>query len=346
MTKQDGEIRKKLRRADELERERKEDQNISFQLFSYAQIAAKYEAVSATAFAMPHEDVEFKTLDGLTIRGWLYPVPGKGPAVIITPGFNCVKEMFVPEVAEAFQLAGITALIYDPRSTGISDGMPRNDIDPKKQAEDYHDALTFMCSLPMVDSNCIAFWGFSFAGMVSLTAAALDKRAKLVIAVCPLTDFEFGREKFPKVLAKVMRDRESQARGNAPFYLPVLTEKGENPAGFGIGTAEEDYMLIVNAKKLAPNYENRTTLQTYYKIAAWQPFGLMPLVSPTPVMILTSENDKISHAVNQLKLFDSMSEPKKSYLAPGKGHMDIFSGEDFPKLMKLQVDFIRETLGN
>jgi fermentation-respiration switch protein FrsA (DUF1100 family) len=213
--------------------------------------------------------------------------------------------------------------------------MPRNDTDPRKQAEDYHDALTFMSGLSMVDPNRIIFWGFSFAGMVSLTAAALDKRAKLVIAVCPLTDFEFGKDKFPRILAKVMRDRESQARGSAPFYLPVLTEKGENPAGFGIGTAEEDFMLIVNAKKLAPNYENRTTLQTYYKIAAWQPFGLMPLVSPTPAMILTSENDKISLAANQLKLFDSMSEPKRSHIASGKGHMDILSGEDFPKLMKL-----------
>lgn len=35
-----------------------------------------------------HEDVEFKTLDGLTLRGWLYPADVRGPAVILTPGVS------------------------------------------------------------------------------------------------------------------------------------------------------------------------------------------------------------------------------------------------------------------
>lgn len=35
-----------------------------------------------------HEDVEFKTIDGLTLRGWLYPAASKGPAVIMTPGVS------------------------------------------------------------------------------------------------------------------------------------------------------------------------------------------------------------------------------------------------------------------
>lgn len=33
-----------------------------------------------------YEDVSFKTVDGLTLRGWLYPVAGKAPAVIMSPG--------------------------------------------------------------------------------------------------------------------------------------------------------------------------------------------------------------------------------------------------------------------
>jgi len=35
-----------------------------------------------------HEDVEFKTIDGLTLRGWLYPAASKGPAVVMTPGVS------------------------------------------------------------------------------------------------------------------------------------------------------------------------------------------------------------------------------------------------------------------
>lgn len=35
-----------------------------------------------------HEDVEFKTLDGLALRGWLYPASQRGPGIVITPGVS------------------------------------------------------------------------------------------------------------------------------------------------------------------------------------------------------------------------------------------------------------------
>ena len=79
-----------------------------------------------------------------------------------------MKEMFIPEVAEAFQLAGITALIYDPRNTGMSEGQPRNEIDPMKQIEDYSDAATFLGTLSIVDPNCIGFWGMSFSATIAV----------------------------------------------------------------------------------------------------------------------------------------------------------------------------------
>lgn len=101
------------------------------------------------------------------------------------------------------------ALIYDPWSLGLSDGLPRNEIYPSKQAEDYSDALSYLSSLPMVDSSSIAFWRMSFSATVALCAAALDKRASLIIAVCPFLNFELTAAKFPKVLVKCINNRES-----------------------------------------------------------------------------------------------------------------------------------------
>ncbi|RDW89665.1 hypothetical protein BP6252_01697 [Coleophoma cylindrospora] len=292
-----------------------------------------------------HQNVEFKTMDGLTLRGWLYPASKKGPAVVMTPGFNCVKEMFIPEVAEGFQASGITALIYDPRSTGESDGIPRNDIDPMKQVEDYSDALTFLAKQSSVDPNRIAFWGQSFSGTVALCAAALDKRPKLIIAICPLLNFEYSKDKFAMVLMKTMKDRESQVKGNKPFYLPVLTDKGENPAGFGIGADKEGFEYVVKAKEtVAANHDNRTTLQTYYKMVLWQPHGLMKYVTPTPVMMVVPELDKISPPQHQLALFDTLVSPKRKHIALGKGHLNVLSGDDAPELMQMQVDFVLAAL--
>lgn len=50
--------------------------------------------------------------------------------------FNCVKEMTLPEIAESFQASGYNALVYDARSVGASEGLPRNLLNPLQMAED------------------------------------------------------------------------------------------------------------------------------------------------------------------------------------------------------------------
>ncbi|KAI4623421.1 hypothetical protein J4E80_003231 [Alternaria sp. BMP 0032] len=296
--------------------------------------------------AIDIQEVEFKTIDGLTLRGDLYNAAvssGKGPAVIITPGFNCVKEMFVPDVAEQFQKNGITALIYDPRTLGLSDGLPRNDIDPARQVSDYSDAVTFVKSLPNVDSSMIGIWGMSFSGVIALSATALDPRIRFCIAICPLLNLEYEASKFPKVLAKLQQDRESQLTGNKPLYVPVLTAEGKNPAGMGLGADKEEFDYMVNAKtRGAPRHENHTTFQSYYKIKLWQPQGIMRYLDRTPVLMVVPELDHISPPEAQIALHATFPEPKVLHIAPGKGHLDVLSGDDFPMLSDLQADFVKK----
>ncbi|KAI4710110.1 hypothetical protein J4E89_005342 [Alternaria sp. Ai002NY15] len=296
--------------------------------------------------AIDIQEVEFKTIDGLTLRGDLYNAAlssGKGPAVIITPGFNCVKEMFVPDVAEQFQKNGITALIYDPRTLGLSDGLPRNDIDPARQVSDYSDAVTFVKSLPNVDPSMIGIWGMSFSGVIALSATALDPRIRFCIAICPLLNLEYEASKFPKVLAKLQQDRESQLTGNKPLYVPVLTAEGKNPAGMGLGADKEEFDYMVNAKtRGAPRHENHTTFQSYYKIKLWQPQGIMRYLDRTPVLMVVPELDQISPPEAQIALHATFPEPKVLHIAPGKGHLDVLSGDDFPMLSDLQAAFVKK----
>ncbi|KUI60978.1 hypothetical protein VP1G_08207 [Cytospora mali] len=297
---------------------------------------------------MEKREVEFKTIDGLTLRGDLYPAPasaGKVPAVIITPGFNCVKEMFVPEVAEHFQKANITALVYDPRTIGLSDGLPRNDIDPARQVSDYSDAVTYVKGLQGVDPSAVGIWGMSLSGIVALSAASLDPRIRFCIAVCPLVDLDYEASKFPRLLVKMQQDRESQLAGNPPMYVPVLTAEGKNPAGMGLGADREEFNYMVNAKMHgASRHENRTTLQTYYKIKLWQPQGIVRYLDKTPVMMVVPENDMISSPEAQIALHKTFPEPKLLHVEPGKGHLNVLSGDTFPKLADMQANFIKEII--
>ena len=251
----------------------------------------------------------------------------------------------LPDAAECFQKADITCLIYDPRSTGLSDGLPRNDIDPVKQVEDTSDALTFLSDLSSVDSSKVGVWGMSFGAVVSFCAAAVDKRAKFAIAVCPMTDFEYTPEKRALVLGKCIKDRESQLLGNPPFYLPMVTKKGENPVGFGYSPNKTKYAKLVKlGKEIAPNHVNRTTLQTYYKMFMWQPFSLWRHLAPTPTMMIVPELDTLSPAEKQIQQFDSLPGPKKLHVQPALDHEEILTGGHLHTLMQLQVGFVNDAL--
>lgn len=61
-------------------------------------------------------------------------------------------------------------------------------------------------------------------------------------------------------------------------------------------------------------------------------------------MVIIPELDTISPPEGQVALFDTFPEPKHSHVALGKGHLNVLSGEDFPVLMEMQVQWLKERL--
>ena len=113
------------------------------------------------------KDIEFKTEDGIKLRGWHYlpeKQTGKVPTIVMAHGFSAVKEMYLDRFADAFAAAGLGALVFDNRNFGASDGEPRQEIDPWQQVSDYRDAITFAETLPETDPARIGIWGSSYSG--------------------------------------------------------------------------------------------------------------------------------------------------------------------------------------
>src|ERR1700759_1096663 len=93
--------------------------------------------------------IEFKTFDGVTLRGDFFQAQGeRTPVIVMTQGLTLLKEHYIEDTARRFQASGISALVYDHRSFGSSDGFPRHEVNPHQQAEDYHDAVTAAMSQP------------------------------------------------------------------------------------------------------------------------------------------------------------------------------------------------------
>src|SRR5260221_14277884 len=89
------------------------------------------------------KDIEFKTEDGIKLRGWHY-LPekrtGKVPTIVMAHGFSAVKEMYLDRFADAFAAAGLGPLVFDNRNFGPRAGQPRPENDPREQVSDYRDA--------------------------------------------------------------------------------------------------------------------------------------------------------------------------------------------------------------
>ncbi|KAK2024964.1 alpha/beta-hydrolase [Colletotrichum zoysiae] len=302
-----------------------------------------------------YEEVEFKTVDGINLRGRLYAAQNRGPGVVMGPGLNITMEMSgIPNTAEAFQSAGITALVYDHRGVGASDGSPRNNINPFVQMDDMSDAITFLSSRASVDPKAgVGLWGLSLGGSVAMVTAALDPRVRFVVAVAPITEIAHNMTKLRPMLAKAAKDRESQVKGNEPFYVPMLNKKGENPAGFNPGFDQETVKRLLDAYdeldplqvSLAPNHLNRTTVGTYRYMLLWDMDHMWKYIVQ-PVLFLLPRKDQILSVETQMAHYNKLGGPKQLHIQEDAGHMDILDGPHSERVNDVQSDFIRNALDN
>jgi cephalosporin-C deacetylase-like acetyl esterase len=139
---------------------------------------------------MSRQDVEFKSSDGVTLRGWFYTpsthTGSKLPCLVMLHGFSAVKEMDLDFFAEQFlSKLSLCILIYDNRGFGASDaapGQPRQEIIPALQISGLQDAITYAQSRAEVDPDKVGVWGSSYAGGHVLYVAAVDRRVKACIS--------------------------------------------------------------------------------------------------------------------------------------------------------------------
>lgn len=138
---------------------------------------------------MSRKDVEFKTSDHVTLRGWLYTPSsssGKLPCLVMAHGWSAVKEMDLDHFADHFTShLPIACLVYDNRGFGASDtakDQARHEIVLSLQMSDYSDAITYAQSLDEVDGTKIGIWGSSYSGGHVLYVGAADRRVKSVLS--------------------------------------------------------------------------------------------------------------------------------------------------------------------
>lgn len=294
-------------------------------------------------------DIEFKTEDGTTLRGWHYvPASGTGkyPTVVMAHGYSAVKEMYLDKFADYFCGLGFSALVFDNRNFGASDGKIRQEIDPWQQIRDYRDAITFAETLPTTDASRIAVWGSSYSGGHVLVVGAIDRRVKCVISQVPLVSGHNNARRLVRsdylggLYAGLEADRRARYRGEAPAMIPVVAEDPAAPSA--LPTPDSWTWFTETAKLRAPSWRNEVTLRSIEMFLDYEPGAYLPYISPTPLLMVVALGDVLTVADQALAGFEKALHPKKIVTLKG-GHFEAYV-QDFAIASTVEGDWLKEHL--
>jgi len=273
-------------------------------------------------------DIEFDA-DGTILRGWLYLPESNGhkaPAVVMAHGYSAVKEMYLDRYAEAFARAGLAALVFDYRGFGASEGSPRQEINPWQQIEDYRHAVTYAGMISEVDKNRIGAWGSSYSGGHVLVLAATDRRVKCVVSQVPtISGYQSALRRVPgealeKLLNSFAEDRVRRMKGEKPEMLSVIPYETDRNAIYNMKDAIKWYS---EGGEIAPSWRNEVTLRSVEFSRSYEPGIYVSRISPTPLLMIVSENDYVTPTDLALGAYENALQPKRLVLLPG-GHFDPY----------------------
>jgi fermentation-respiration switch protein FrsA (DUF1100 family) len=257
-----------------------------------------------------------------------------GPGVVLCNGLRGVKEWILPPFAAIFAANGYTALVFDHRGLGASGGEPGRVL-PAEQVEDIRDAITFLSGLPSVDPDRIVLWGTGSGGANAISAAAVDRRAKAVVAQVPFGDW--GRvveqtlrpDEFTELVAAVTADRAQRVQtGRSGSISPdrmLVSEESRRAKARGMpagGRADLTFTLEAVERHL----ENR-------------PEQVVAELAPRPLLIIGSPTDGVIPFSECQSLFVKAREPKRLETLP-ISHYEICEPPGADQAAQIALEFL------
>jgi len=289
---------------------------------------------------MERVDIEFAS-EGTTVRGWLYLPEGDGPhpAVVLAGGWCYVRELVMPYYAQEFAAKGIAALVIDYRNLGVSDGEPRQHLDPWMQIRDYQNALSFLESLDGIDPARLGAWGISYSGGHVIVLAATDPRVKAIVSQIPVVDgYEnmrrvHGTMGYRRLWARILEDRRARfVDPSARLHIPHATAEPERDLSTWPFPETFHTFAALKASE-APLYQNSSTVESVDLLLNYDIIPFARRVYDTPTLMIVAEGDDLTLWDLEIGAFNVLPTAKKRLqVLPHTTHMTLYSDQS-----KLQV---------
>jgi uncharacterized protein len=282
------------------------------------------------------EDIDFRS-EGTTVRGWLYTPEGPGPyaAVVLAGGWCYVRELVMPYYAEEFASRGIAALIIDYRNLGLSDGEPRQHLDPWMQIRDYQNALSFLETRHDVDPDRLGAWGISYSGGHVVVLAAIDPRIQVIVSQIPVVDgYEnmrrvHGTLGYRALWSRILEDRALRfGKHGERLHIPHAT--AEPAKDLSTWPFPETFHTFAALKeKEAPLYQNSSTVESVDLLLNYDIIPFARRIYDTPTLMIVAEGDDLTLWDLEIGAYNTLPTTKKRlHVLPHTTHMTLYSDRD------------------
>ena len=290
-------------------------------------------------------DVTFQSA-GTRCAAWLYR-PGESgggatPCIVLAHGFSAVRDQRLDAYAEHFVQAGLTALVFDYRYFGDSDGEPRQLLDIRRQLEDWRAAIAYARTLEGVDPTRIAIWGSSFSGGHVMALAARDPSLAAAVSQVAFADGlmtlpSLGIGQALRLMREGLRDQVAALRGRPPHMIAAVGPPGSKSV-MNTPDAEPGMQALTPP---GSTWRNEVAARIALHVGSYRPARQAGNIR-CPILFCVADNDDLTAPGLVLKAANKA--PRAEVKRYPIGHFDIYIGEWFERAVADQTDFLRRHL--
>lgn len=283
--------------------------------------------------------------EGHKLTGDLYlpdglPKGERRAGVVLCHGYTGVKDLYLPDNARVLNEAGYVVLTFDYKGWGTSEGT-RSRLAPMSRVADVQAAMTFLGLQESVDEDRLGIYGTSYGGATVIWTAAIDPRVKCVVSCVGIGNgVRWMRsvrrpDEWVDLLARSKVDRETR----------VLTGKSEYVAREDVLLPDrQSAELAAAARKNNPNAVGSIPLEYIDETQQFHPEWVVDKIAPRPLLLITTDDDRLVPPEESEALFAKAGEPKKLVTLKGWGHYEVYAGRAFEEVMGETVAWFQSYL--
>ncbi|MCX8126472.1 MAG: alpha/beta fold hydrolase [Dehalococcoidia bacterium] len=262
--------------------------------------------------------------------------------VVLCHGPGGTKENLMPQVAGYLVKAGYSAMCFDYRGWGESEGKP-NRIYPMEQAEDVINAITALQQQPNVNQKAIGLWGAATGGSIASYVSAIDSRVRCMVSVSGMGDL--GRWlrsvrrywEWKSFLERLDKDRMARVQTG-------VSELAESSSLILRDPVTENY--VKRMEELHPEMKGRKLLISLESVESWLSFRpelFVGGISPRAAMWICAGLDTLVPVEESISMYSRAGEPKKLLILQEEHH-SLYQGKAFEKIMTATVSWFNDHL--